>query len=113
MALVDLDMRHFRAHGGVFKLLHFYRHSNVMRVRPYLTKPAHAAGHNEHRTQDAYAHVCDQTREGERQAQGQYQRPRRLGRQFHDLLSDIRCFVMVIHSQCALPLRLPLSLSGL
>ena len=75
MALVNLNMSHFRAHRGVLELLHSYRHRNVMRMRPYLTEPTHAAGHNEHRTQYTYARIRDQACEGERQAQGQYQRP--------------------------------------
>ncbi len=39
---------------GVFELLDFDRHGNVMRMRPHLTEPSHAAGNDKHRPEDAY-----------------------------------------------------------
>ena len=70
MGFIDLNVRGFLAHRGEFELLHFHRYSNVLRVRPYLTEPAEAAGDNEHRAQDADSRIRHQAREGERQAHG-------------------------------------------
>ena len=86
MAFVDLDMGDLGAHGGEFELLHFDRHRNMLRVRPHLNEPSHAAGNDEHRPEDAYAHVCHQPGQAKGQAKGQYQRPRCRRRQLHHFI---------------------------
>ncbi len=97
MAFVDLDMSDFGPHRCERELLHFDRHGNVMRMRPHLAEPSHAAGNNQDATQDADARIRHQPCEGKRQPKGQHHRPCSRGRQLHDLFGDIGVFVLAIH----------------
>ena len=97
MAFVDLNTGDLGSHGGVFELLHSDRHSNVVRMRPHLTEPSHAAGNDKHRPQNAYPRVRHQPCEGKRQTQGQHHRKRGRGRQLHHFIGYAVVFLLVFH----------------
>ncbi len=81
MAFVHFDPSHLGAHACVLEFLDFDRNRNMLRMRPHLAEPPHAAGNDEHHPEDAYARVGHQPCQAKGQAKGQYQRPRGRRRQ--------------------------------